>query len=146
MNKVKAALEYAENNFSVIPIQPNKTPHCPWKQYQDIRATAQEIKAWWDKWPEANVGIVTGTISGIVVVDIDTEDGYEAIQEYIPDGMKVPTVKSPGGWHLYFKAPTQSISNNTKKIPGCDFRGDGGYIVAPPSINSEKEEYTWIIA
>jgi len=142
-----AALQYAEKfGFSIIPVnRKTKTPFIPWKEFQDRKATEKEIREWWEKWPSANVGIVTGKISRVVVIDIDEPQGFDAIQEYIPDTLIIPTCKTPrGGQHLYFRAPEEVLGNKSRLIQGCDFRGDGGYIIAPPSTNSKGKSYAWL--
>lgn len=141
---LKAALEYREKGFSIIPVKGNKKPFIPWIELQERKATPEEINQWWKKWPSANIGIVTGRISGIVVIDVDEPQGLEAIQEYIPDSLTIPTCKTPrDGQHLYFKAPKETMGNNSRVIPGCDFRGEGGYIIAPPSMNGKGQAYEW---
>ena len=70
----KAALLYRDKGFSVIPVKGNKKPYIPWTEFQERKATVEEIEQWWKKWPGANVGIVTGKISG-VVVKADPETG-----------------------------------------------------------------------
>jgi hypothetical protein len=73
---IKAALWYLEKmNFSVIPVRKNKKAFVKWSQYQNTKPSSQQIKEWWSKWPDANIGIITGAISGIDVVDCDSEAG-----------------------------------------------------------------------
>lgn len=145
---LEAALRYAEMELSVIPVVPGKKiPLIKWEEFQERRAAREEIVSWWEKTPNANVGIVTGPISNIAVVDIDTDEGKEAILEYIPDSVEVPTTKTPrGGNHLVFLYPENfDVGNNAKVIPGCDFRGKGGFVVAPPSVNGNGNGYEWLI-
>ncbi|NIN00010.1 MAG: hypothetical protein GTO24_18640, partial [candidate division Zixibacteria bacterium] len=147
MNKMlRAALDYrGKYGFSVIPIKKNKKPYIPWEEFQKRRADSAEIKQWWDKWPSANVGIVTGKVSNICALDIDETEGFEAIQGYIPETLIIPTCKTPGGGqHLYFQFPDKPLGNNARVIPGCDFRGEGGYVIAPPSIGSNGQGYEWL--
>ncbi len=145
LNALQAALAYAGRGFSVIPVQPDKKPFIPWIDYQKRRATPEEITAWWGKWPTAMIGIVTGEISGIFVIDCDTPEGYEAIQKLLPDALLFPIAQTPrGGWHLWFIYPAGSkITIGTCILPGVDFRGEGGFVVAPPSINGNGKGYTW---
>jgi hypothetical protein len=113
---LKTALEYAEKyGYSVIPVKrDNKKPYIPWIEFQERQPTADEIREWWQKWPSANIGIITGQISGICVVDIDEPKGFEEIKKFIPDGLSIPTCKTPGGGqHLYFEIPEESLSNNS---------------------------------
>lgn len=147
---IKAALYYREKlNLSIIPIIPgNKKALIPWSDYQAKLPTVEEINAWWKKTPNANIGIITGKINNIVIVDLDkykSEYSEEAVLEYFPESLETPTVISPrGGNHLYFKYPDQKMSNDAGAIPGVDFRATGGYIVAPPSVNGNKKKYAWI--
>lgn len=138
------ALLYRQRGCSVIPIKRDKRPYISWTEFQKRLPELDEIKDWWQKWPSANVGIVTGRISGLVVIDIDTEEGFRAIQEYLADSLEVPRVKTPGGGqHLYFKCPGNPPGNNARIVPGCDFRGEGGYVIAPPSRNGANQCYEW---
>lgn len=140
------AVEYTEKyGFSIIPVKKNKRPFIPWTEFQERKATLEEIQGWWEKWPSANIGIVTGGISGVVVVDVDKREGFQAIQQYIPDSLVMPTCRTPGGGqHMYFQAPEKPLGNNSRLIPGCDFRGEGGYIIAPPSTNGKGKAYEWL--
>lgn len=138
------ALEYARRGWSVIPVGRDKKPLVKWEPYQDVPASEESITEWWTKWPDANLGIITGAVSGIVVVDIDSAEGEKSILEYIPNSILCPMVSTPRGRHLYFKHPGFGVSNNAKVIPGCDFRGDGGYVIVPPSVRG-KEKYEWIL-
>lgn len=144
-NNLAAALQYAEKfNFSVIPIRPeNKQPYIKWTDHQKRRATAEEIRQWWSKWPKAMIGIVTGEISGIFVVDCDTAAGYESVQKLIPDNLLFPLERTPrGGWHLFFKwLKDYQLTTGAKVLPGVDFRSDGGCIIVAPSINADGKRY-----
>ena len=146
--KLAAALYYAEHfRWSVIPLRPgDKKPLIAWDRYKTERASVEQIKTWWSKWPEANIGIVTGKISGFVVIDIDNEDGFKAIAIYLPEGFTTPEQTTPkGGSHLLCKHPmTFELPNNARLIPGCDFRGDGGYIVVSPSVNGNGKGWVWV--
>jgi len=146
MRMLEHALQYAERGFSVIPIKPDKKPFVPWADFQKRRATPEEIKTWWQKWPGAMIGLCTGEISGLFVVDCDSEDGYLKIQEVLPDSILIPMARTPrGGWHLYFLF-SKGMRETTRAavIPGVDIRGEGGYIVAPPSVNGTGKRYAWI--
>jgi hypothetical protein len=139
-----AALEYAAMGFSVIPVRKNKRPYVVWQKYQSERATEEQIRKWWKQWPGAGVAIVTGAISGIVAVDCDTEAGRLHVESLIPDSCETPIAQTQsGGWHYYFKHRGGTVSNSAGVIPGVDVRGDGGYIVAPPT-RGEKGDYSWL--
>lgn len=136
---LQAALKYAEMGFSVIPVQKNKKPYITWEKYQHQKPTPEQIRTWWDKYPNANVAIVTGPISGISVVDIDSDEAREVIEKQIPSNLVTPISQTPrSGYHYYFQSQN-GLSNAAGFIPKADYRGEGGYIIAPPS-----EGYTWI--
>jgi hypothetical protein len=142
---LKEALRYADMGLSVIPIIPGlKKPLVKWQQYQTTRATKEQITEWWTKTPNANIGIVTGAVSDVFVVDIDTAEGQENLLQYGFESITCPTVTTPrDGQHLYFKNPTQKITIGAGIIPGTDFRGNGGFVVAPPSVNGNGKGYVW---
>lgn len=139
---LRAAVNYYELGFSLIPIGREKAEVLvKWKQYQTTRATLEEVAAWIQRWPEINLGVVTGAISGLVVVDIEnggSTKGYE------------PTViakSGRGGRHLYYRHPGNKIIKNGVRVAELtDIRGDGGYVVLPPSILSGGRSYEWIIS
>jgi len=146
MRLLDHALSYLlDRDFSIIPVRPDKKPFIKWEDFQKRKPTVEEIKEWWTRWPEANIGIVTGAISGVVVIDVDKpEEGMRAVSEYLQTS-KIPTATTPrGGYHLYFKAPEKPLSNKAGTPQGCDFRGEGGYIIAPPSSNGTGKGYKWI--
>jgi hypothetical protein len=79
--KIDAALLYlTEKKYSVIPVRGDKRPYIKWEQYQKERATEEEVRGWWKKWPNAMIGIITGKISDLAVIDIDTDEGREEIE------------------------------------------------------------------
>ena len=142
----KAALSYQKLGLSVIPIAPeDKRPLLPWEEYQTRTATEEEIRAWWAKWAEANVGVVTGVISGLVVIDLDSIEAKDKLKALLNgyDVSAVPRSRTGKGWHLFFKHPGALIPNRAGIISGLDVRGDGGYVVAPPSIHPSGKVYKW---
>ncbi len=92
------------------------------------------------------IGIVTGKASRLLVIDCDTMEGYQAIQELIPESIETPTAKTPrGGRHIYFEYHDEgNLTVGTDIMSGVDFRGEGGYIIAPPSENGSGGSYTWL--
>jgi len=139
--KVKVALKYLELGLSVIPVDKDKKPLLQWKEFQERKATPEEVDAWFNIHPDANIAIVTGKISDICVVDFDTEDAYEkAKAKGLP---KTVLVKTGRGCHAYFKYK-DGVRNFQKRadMPGVDFRGDGGYVIAPPSVHENGHVYT----
>lgn len=144
----EAALAYSRRGFSVIPVKPwDKKPFISWKEFENRRATDGEIRQWWQKWPSAMVAIVTGEISGLFVVDCDTAEGFEEIQKLLPDSLLTPLARTPrGGWHLFFQFPEGLRGHSGTKaalLPGVDIRGNGGYVIAAPSVNGKGRRYAW---
>ncbi|MGI6405485.1 MAG: bifunctional DNA primase/polymerase [Syntrophaceticus sp.] len=143
---LKYAIEYLSRGWSVIPIAPrSKQPpgKFSWKEFQERRATESEVRKWWDEWPQANIGIATGKVSGIVVLDLDTMLAMETAKENgIP---RSPTAATGSGYHVYLKHPGFSVLNAVKlgDVKGLDVRGDGGYVVVPPSIHPSGRRYKW---
>src|SRR5258708_6877421 len=101
----ETALSYLRRGFSVIPLD-KKVPRIEWIKYQTQRPTENEINNWWNQWPDANIGIVTGAISGIIVVDVDGGK--------IPEFPKTPTVEtSPGKRQLQSLCLHQAIDSTS---------------------------------
>ncbi len=161
---LNTAIEYADRGWKVFPLHTTKDSICSCgkqncgsaakhpriKEWQ-IASTDQEkqIQEWWHRWPDANIGIATGKASGFFVLDIDPRHGgKESLQQLIKrNGMFPRTLSSNtggGGYHLFFKEPTTRITNRSNILPGIDIRGDGGYIVAPPSFHKSGMQYSWI--
>jgi len=144
MNKMlNAALWYQKNGYSVIPAKKNKKPFVKWQQFQQAPAGEVQIREWWDKWPTANIALLTGMKSNLTVIDIDSEAGRDAISEFLPETATFPTVKTPKGWHYYFNFNPQ-VKNGVRVLNDCDTRSEGGYVIAPPSSNGDKKTYVWV--
>jgi hypothetical protein len=145
-----SARAYAARAWSVIPMQPRgKRPLVPWREFQRRIAVADEIAHWFSRWPDANVGIVTGQISGIVVVDVDPRHGGRSSLAEVEsrDGSLQATAEvttGGGGRHLYFAHPGVTTANRVGMLPGIDLRGDGGCVVAPPSVHPSGRRYAWV--
>ncbi len=134
------ALRYCQLGFSVIPVNfQSKVPLVNWREYQSKRASSEQIEYWF-KNPEVNVGIVTGVISGIVIVDIDTK---EKIGRPLPPTATTRT--GGGGSHFVYRHPGIPVKTVAGLLPGVDIRGDGGYAVFPPSTHQNGNKYEWII-
>lgn len=129
------ALKYAdEYSFSIIPAKErDKLPLVKWEEFQKRRPTTEEITAWWQKYPNANIALVTGKISGVTVVDVEKGG----------DISKFPLTKTiqsgGGGWHLYYKY--YPIPSSSRVMELTDIRSDGGIIILPPSVHSSGNKY-----
>ncbi len=144
---VNKALNYLKNlHYSIFPVNQDKKPLVKWEAYQKKLPTEQEVRDWWTKFPQANIGIATGLISGIAVIDLDdVEAAKTALSDLIPDNMVFPIAKTPsGGEHWYFACVDGNIRNNTKIVPGADLRANGGFVVAPPSKNGNGKGWKWV--
>uniref|UniRef100_A0A6M3L2B7 Putative bifunctional DNA primase/polymerase n=1 Tax=viral metagenome TaxID=1070528 RepID=A0A6M3L2B7_9ZZZZ len=134
------ALEYYLKGYSIIPIKPDKHPYIKeWLPYQKTTPDKEQITKWWTRWPSANIAVVCGKLSGVMVIDIDTQEAKESIDEFLPDSLDIPTTRTPNnGWHLYFRFK-EGLSNKSGALPGVDIRTQGGYIIsAPSSCHYEK--------
>lgn len=113
---------------------------------KDVSLNNSVVQEWWSMWPEANIGIATGSLSQLIVVDVDPRHGGGKSWENwvakndIPSTLKVST--GGGGYHLYFST-TAIIKNKVGVLPGVDIRGEGGYIIAPGSFHASMKPYTW---
>ena len=141
----EAAKKYINRGWSVIPTQ-GKIPLIPWLEFQTRITNKDTVDLWWDKWPNANVGIITGKISGITVIDIDGEKGKESLKQL----RLAPTLMAttPNGFHLVFLY-NPSYPQGVNILPGLDIRNDGGFIVGAPSkgqdkLTKEEKNYYWI--
>jgi replicative DNA helicase len=119
-----------------------KVPLIAWKPFQTRLPTEKEVSEWFDKWPNANIAIVTGKISNLVVFDLDSNHAvqYAERQGGFPATLKVKTGK---GYHLYMQYPGFEIRNSVNKNLDIDIRADGGYVAAPPSIHGSGRQYEW---
>jgi len=140
-----AALQYRDWGFSVIPVQKNKKPYIKWEPYQKEKASPEQIKQWWKKWPNANVALITGAISAdLVVADADSAAGLDKLNELIPEGLQFPMAATPGnGYHLFFVSKN-GLGNAARFIKDCDFRAEGGYAILPPSKGLHGKSYYWV--
>lgn len=144
------ARHYRRMGWSVIPVRPrDKRPLMAWERFQAEAPTEAEIADWFARWPNANIGIVTGVISSLVVLDVDPSHGgtrsladLEARHGPLPRTLEVAT--GGGGRHLYFRPAGGSMRNRVGIATGLDIRGEGGYVVAPPSIHPSGQKYQWI--
>ena len=110
-----------------------------------LAATDQAVvRGWWRRWPDANVGLVTGR--RFDVLDLDGDQGVEALRaafQMAPWEHPGPVARSgSGGWHLLY-APT-GLGNLVRLLPGVDWRGRSGLIVAPPSRHTSGRRYAWV--
>jgi hypothetical protein len=144
-----AAADFLARGWSVLPVRAHdKRPLIAWEPLQTVRPSENDVFEWFERWPDANIGILTGEISNIVVVDVDPKHGGDHSIERLQQrfGLLPPTVESEtggSGRHLYFLHPGILCRNRAGLAQGIDLRGDGGYVVAPPSVHPNGRSYTW---
>ena len=154
MTALEQALSLWRRGLSVIPVPrpcsgapaqgpgDGKTPIIPWKPYQDRRPTEDEIRTWFQH--EQNIAIVTGRVSGVVVVDADSPEARRWITRHLH---YTPwQTKTARGFHLFYRHPGGHVSNRahvetSKGRLALDARGDGGYVVAPGSVHATGATY-----
>lgn len=138
-NLLSAALWYAEQGVPVFPLIPGrKHPFKGSHGLLDATTDPSKITDWWTATPEANIGLATGHLFDVVDIDgpagqQSRADNWDAIFAAIDDDNlgKVLTPR-PGGMHIY--VPPTGDPNGTNIVPGVDYRGLGGYVLAPPSV------------
>ena len=167
MDKLDYALKYAALGFPVFPlhtVMTNGICSCGHRDcksvgkhprtlngVKDASTEPEQIRKWWASWPDANIGLATGSASGYAILDIDNDDNGECgsdslltwahQKEYeLPDTWQVLT--GGGGVHFYFRT-AEKIKNRAGVLPGVDVRGEGGYVVAPPSNHVSGHLYEW---
>jgi bifunctional DNA primase/polymerase-like protein len=156
-----AALAYAAVGWPVLPLHtPVRGGGCSCRTagcaragkhprtrrgLSDATTRGEQLTAWWQRWPDANVGIRTGRL---VVVDVDGPDGGLALTELEAAHKPLPATRraqTTRGQHIYFRIAGRVIPCSAGQLaPGIDVRGNGGYIVAPPSLHRSGQRYRWI--
>jgi bifunctional DNA primase/polymerase-like protein len=106
-----------------------------------------QIVRWWTARSSANVGLRTGAVSGLVVLDVDGPTGEASLRELAQRHGRFRAAwarTGSGGWHAYLSHPGQEVPNSASRLgPKLDVRGDGGYVVAPPSLHASGDRYRW---
>jgi hypothetical protein len=159
----EVALRYAEHGWPVVPLH---TPHaggCSCRAercgsagkhprtvhgLRDASTDAGQVRGWWRRWPDANLGVITGAGSGLLVLDVDLPEGPASLHRLEAAHAPLPATctqrTGSGGRQLLFAHPGRPVGNRARLEPGIDVRGDGGYIVVPPSRHACGDRYQWI--
>jgi hypothetical protein len=166
---LEAALAYAAQGWAVLPLHTPQKGGCscghpcgsvgkhPLTAHgvKDASTEPARIRSWWQRWPQANVGIATGAASGLVVLDVDVRHAGEwslgllQQQQHAPLPPTLTAATGGGGWHLFFRLPPDGLVRNATALlglPGLDVRGEGGYVVAAPSQHACGACYRWLDA
>ena len=147
------AKQYAEAGMAVLPLKPDKTPYTA-HGVKDASKDEEVISGWWRQWPSANIGIAAGEASGgIFVIDQDEkngEHGKEAFDDWLDKNHLAPGTAwtsrtASGGRHTFFRSSVP-VKNRVGWLPGVDVRGDGGYVVVPPSVLADGSRYEWEVS
>lgn len=126
---------YLQRGWSVIPVNGKRPPRAfRWKQWQDARPTPDQVRDWINiHWP-CGLAIITGSISGLVVVDADTQAAADLWASSYAWPASTLQVQTPHGWHFYHAIPEgQIVRSRLRFRPAVDLSAEGGYVVAPPS-------------
>ena len=158
------ALEYVARGWPVFPLhtprdggcscpkadcdKPGKHPRIQGGFYGGS-SDPEQVRAWWARWPQANIGIPTGAPSGFLAIDVDTRHlGDETLgdleKEHGPFPATVRSFTGGGGWHVLFRMPEGGeVGCRNSLFQGIDVKATGGYIVAPPSLHASGRTYCW---
>lgn len=144
---LEAARIYRGRGLSVFPVARDKKPLVKWDAYQITPPDPDQVDEWWSRWLDANIGVATGIVSQLVVLDADGTEGVASL-----DALHVPretwisrTGRASGGLHVFFRHPGGcTIGNRAGLRPGLDVRGDGGYVILPPSVHASGRAYEWV--
>ena len=134
---------YLNKDLSLIPLRPkSKLPWGVWKDYQQMPMSHKELMEHFTRYPTSNLALVTGKLSGVIVLDIDSNDALEFAKK--KGLVKTPTVITSRGYQMYFKY-RNGVRNFQKKanLKDIDLRAEGGYVVLPPSIHPSGKRYEW---
>jgi hypothetical protein len=163
----EAALDYLGRGWCPVPVcppdhvgvgrehgtkckSPGKAPLVNWLEYQDRRPTRQEVEGWWHRWPTANVGILLGSASGLVGIDVDGPGGERKLLEMsageLPDTLEFATPR-PGRRLLYAIPPGVTGVYKSASFKADDgelkLMGLGAMTLMPPSRHRNGGVYAW---
>jgi hypothetical protein len=136
------AKEYRDKGLSFIPLKENsKFAAIKWKKYQSRQPTLGEAVNWFAHGTRRNIAIVTGAVSGVVVLDFDTKESASLFWKEVAQTTAINVTRK--GLHFLFQHPGEPVRNGVGVRKGTDIRGDGGIFVAPPS-QVDGHQYHWL--
>ena len=148
----EAAVIFARAGVPVFPCAPGGKQPVTGQGFKNATTDLAQVQAWWHRFPAANIGMPTGAASGAVVVDVDVHgpvNGYDALNRAdragLVSGWGLAARSASGGLHLYFPA-TEGVEQRSWQAgrAAIDFRGDGGYIIVPPSAVTGSGSYEFV--
>lgn len=160
----RAAAGYAAHGWPVLPLHAPAGGGCSCpagrgcgsagkhprtaRGLRDASTDADVIARWWQRWPDANLGVVTGAASSTMVLDVDLPAGPDALAALEREHGLLPATlqqrTGSGGRQLFFGMPAGGVGNRAGLCEGLDVRGEGGYVVVPPSVHRSGRRYRWI--
>jgi Bifunctional DNA primase/polymerase, N-terminal len=147
----QAARAYCSLGWSIVPAAAEgKRALVPWRRWQATAPDLHQIDLFWQRYPRANVAVITGRLSGVVVIDLDVRHGAErSLAELEQEAGDLPwqvVVETPsGGWHVYLRHPGFPVPNSGSKLgAGVDVRGNNGLALLPPS-RRHLAGYRWAV-
>ena len=146
-----AALELNAKGWAIFPCQPRgKTPATARGCLDAVANDPARINTWWGIFPDLNIGVATGAVSGFFVLDIDGDNGEASLRKLEEErGKLTATIEAitGKGRHCYFRMGKHGdVRNSAGQIaPGLDIRGSGGYVLAPPSVHPNGRAYAWSV-
>lgn len=160
-----AAIAYLRMGWSVVPMHTpipdggcscgrddcpaaGKHPRIAWQRHMHEAATEETVDRWWERWPDANIGVVTGMVSDVAVVDVDPRNrGDVSLQTFEERWGPLPATATSrtggGGWHYWFSGGGEPLPSR-ELAPGLELKGDGAVVVAPPSMHTSGMTYRWL--
>ena len=144
---LKAALQYINIGFSVFPVKPKGKEPLTAHGCRDASTDENQIKKWWQQYPNANVGLAMG--NGLIAIDLDVDEdkgvnGYHVLCDWQRENGELPdtilSITGRGGYHMIFRTE-KDYKNAVGLYDGVDVRSNGGYIIAPPSIHPNGHTY-----
>jgi hypothetical protein len=146
---IQTALSLALRGLAVFPCRPRDKRPATASGVKDATTDLETIRQWWRPAPDLNLALATGAVSGIFVLDLDGIDAEAELRRLEKEhGPLPPTVESitARGRHAFFKMPLAPVRNSAGRIaPGIDVRGDGGYVLVPPSVHPSGRRYAWSV-
>lgn len=145
------ALGYARYGWAVLPLSERSKVPAVSGGCNSASCDERQIARWWGSRPACNIGIATGAVSGLVVLDLDVdeqigEDGLSTLSCWEKEHGELPetvtAITGRRGIHMYYRCD-EDISCSVNKDLGVDIRGNGGFVVAPPSMHSNGNAYCW---
>lgn len=150
------AIRYAELGYKVVPLWPGEKTPLPFADTRIPSCEIERVRFWWERCPNANIGIPTGNRYNALIVidlDVDAEAGIDGKAQMIrmleQRGLCFPKTgvvrTGSGGYHYYFKNVKGIVIRGEKNLfPGIDIRAEGAHVVAPPSVHANGKSYEWI--